>query len=109
MMLHAGNSSMTILSYINIVLAGIMIGIYYIHQKNLWLPMGLHFGWNFSLGAIYGSAVSGNNIPSIFSIDILGNDLLTGGIFGFEASVLTPFFIVFATIFIHFKYRVITK
>ncbi len=58
--------------------------------RRLWLPIGIHFAWNFTQQGIFSSAVSGNAamqglLRPLFS----GPDWLTGGIFGVEASVVT--------------------
>jgi uncharacterized protein len=53
--------------------------------------MGFHTAWNFLQGAVFGVAVSGNGVPtnSLFRPFIQGNQWLTGGAFGIEASVIS--------------------
>ena len=54
----------------------------------LWLPIGIHWAWNYVQGNVLGFAVSGSQVnDKIFSSIIVGPDWLTGGIFGAEASV----------------------
>lgn len=69
--------------------AGIMLGLAYSYRKSLWVPIGIHLAWNFSQGQIFGYAVSGMDIPSpIIQPEITGHELITGGAFGAEASII---------------------
>ncbi len=86
--MHLLNPNFRILGFINIVLAGILFGVYYIHRKNLWFPIGLHFTWNFFQGFVYGFPVSGERTTSIVQNTVSGSTLLTGGKFGVEASLI---------------------
>jgi membrane protease YdiL (CAAX protease family) len=103
--MHLGNANVTILSFINILLAGILLGIYYIHKRNLWLPIALHFSWNFFQGPVYGFEVSGVDISGIIIQDLQGSDTLTGGPFGFEGSLFATLLMIVAILFLHYKYK----
>jgi CAAX protease family protein len=89
-LLHALNPGATILSTTAIALeAGVLLGAAYALTRNLWLPIGLHLGWNFTEGGIFGVAVSGGSAGTgIFSVSLSGPTLLTGGKFGPEASLV---------------------
>lgn len=88
-LIHLGNHGATLISGGAIALeAGFLLAISYAAVGNLWLPMGLHFGWNFAEGAIFGSVVSGNAFKGLLQTTLTGPDLLTGGKFGPEASVV---------------------
>ena len=103
--IHADNSGVTLLGLVNIFLAAVLLGGYYIYTNNIWFPIALHFSWNFALGSIFGSPVSGNSVPSILEIDILGsNEFMTGGEFGFEGSILTTILFIIAIILIQLKF-----
>jgi len=102
---HGFNPNVSWLGLLNIVLAGLMLGVYYVHRGNLWFPIGLHFTWNLFQGAVLGSSVSGLATPSILTFEPIGNELWTGGNFGFEASLVTTVVTVLATAAIHIKYR----
>ena len=86
---HLANSNSTLFSAIAITIeAGLLLGAAYIYSKNLWLPIFIHFAWNFSEGGIYGAIISGNGLnKSWISCKIEGHDLLTGGAFGPENSL----------------------
>ncbi|MEU9187346.1 CPBP family intramembrane glutamic endopeptidase [Streptomyces sp. NPDC048484] len=69
--------------------AGLMLGAAYAATRNLWLPIGLHLGWNFAGRGIYGAGISGDDttpvglVQGVFS----GPEAITGGDFGPEASI----------------------
>lgn len=102
---HLSNPNVSLIGLINIVLAGLFLGVYYMHRQNLWLPISLHFAWNFMQGPILGSPVSGINIPSWLTLEFSGSDVITGGAFGFEASIITSFVMIAGTVGIHLVYR----
>ena len=102
---HGTNPNVSTIGLANIVLAGLLLGIYYVHKQNLWFPIGLHFTWNLFQGYVLGSPVSGVGVDSIVRIEFAGNELLTGGDFGFEASLVTTLVTIAAILVIHFKYR----
>lgn len=102
---HGLNPNITFIGLANIVIAGLLLGVYYIHCGNLWFPIGLHIGWNYFQGAVWGSPVSGITLPSIIQLEFVGPELWTGGSFGFEASLLATIVTSIATVMIHFRYR----
>ncbi|MBN2424457.1 MAG: CPBP family intramembrane metalloprotease [Calditrichaceae bacterium] len=105
MAIHLGNPNLSILALVNLFLAGIVLGIYYIHKQNLWLPIGMHLTWNYFQGPVFGYEVSGTTEQSIIVQNLQGNELLTGGDFGLEGSLLATAGIIIITIFLHFKYK----
>lgn len=87
--IHAGNPNASTLSSVAIALeAGILLGLAYTAARNLWLPIGLHFGWNFTEGGIFGAAVSGKEVHGALNVTVEGPVLMTGGAFGPEASLV---------------------
>jgi hypothetical protein len=56
----------------------------------MWLPIGIHFGFNFAESGIFGATLSGvQSHGGIWPVSIHGPQLLSGGAFGPEASVVT--------------------
>ncbi len=102
--LHLFNDHVTLLSFINICLAGIFLGISYIHNRSLWFPIGLHFTWNFFQGPVFGYEVSGHKNVSIIQQTLHGNDTFTGGLFGFEGSIIAIPIMLVAICLIHWYY-----
>lgn len=86
--------------------AGFILGISYTFTKNLWFPTFFHFGWNFFQGLL-GFEISGINVDSwkIISHENTGNvpDIVSGGVFGIEGSVITLTCTIICTYLI-FKY-----
>ena len=88
-LVHAANVGATPVSTAAIALeAGALLGIAYSASRSLWLPIGLHFGWNFTEGGIFGTAVSGGQSRGLLDSVLSGPNLMTGGSFGPEASLI---------------------
>jgi membrane protease YdiL (CAAX protease family) len=89
-----------------ILLAGVFLAYGYVSTKQLWLPIGLHIGWNFFEGVGFGFPVSGLDIYHLTRITVSGPELWTGGAFGPEAGlVLLPGLLLGAAfIFIYTRY-----
>ena len=86
---HLFNPGATLWSAFAIAIeAGGMLAAAYAATRNLWVPIGLHFGWNFAEGAIFGTQISGKDAPEgLLHGALSGPNLLSGGEFGPEASV----------------------
>lgn len=101
--IHLANSNFNILSGIAIALElGLLTGISFTLTKRLWLPMALHIGWNFSF-VFWGTTVSGaTEFPNFIESVLEGPELITGGNFGPENSIITILLslILFATLYI---------
>ncbi|WP_286234957.1 CPBP family intramembrane glutamic endopeptidase [Thalassotalea sediminis] len=88
MLLHSGNSDISLISFMNLLLVGIFLGLYYAYFKDLWFPIGFHFTWNFTQGAMLGFPVSGLPVEGLLVQELTGSSVLTGGSFGLEGSYL---------------------
>jgi len=103
-LIHLGNPNITWFSFFNIVLAGVFLGLSYIYTKNLWFPIALHLSWNL-FQTLIGFKVSGQESYSIIEFSIKENNLLNGGEFGFEGSILSVGFILVSIGFIYKHYK----
>src|SRR5207245_1439230 len=84
---HIRNPHSTLLGAANTSLVGVFFSIAYLRTRALWMPFGIHFAWNFSLGTLYGLPVSGiTSFAAIVHGTALGPSWLTGGDYGIEAS-----------------------
>ena len=68
--------------------AGVLLGGAYMLTRSLWMPIGLHAAWNFTQGFIYDVPVSGMEQNGLVEAKLSGPELLSGGHFGLEASVI---------------------
>jgi membrane protease YdiL (CAAX protease family) len=88
-LVHGANHGATIVSTLCIAFeAGLLLAAAYMVTRSLWLPIGLHFGWNFTEGGLFGAAVSGGKAEGIVKTVITGPPLISGGEFGPEASLI---------------------
>jgi uncharacterized protein len=92
-----------VLAFVNTALAGVWLAVAYLKTRSLWLPLGVHWAWNWALGALFGLPVSG--ITKVAPDPILiGSDLgpawLTGAAYGIEGGVACTIALVISTIFI---------
>lgn len=86
---HIGNDNASLFSSVAIAIeAGVMLGGAYMLTRSLWLPIGLHFGWNMTQGLIWDVPVSGNDVDGMVDARLVGDPLISGGAFGLEASVI---------------------
>lgn len=91
---HAGNQNVTALALLNTVAWGILLGFAYLRTRTLWLPIGLHFGWNLAL-VFLGINLSG------FTMSVTGyqlrwraGDLWSGGNYGLEGGLCTTIVVI---------------
>jgi uncharacterized protein len=87
-LLHLLNPHASWTSVLGITLAGFFLCFAYLRTRQLWLPMGLHLGWNFFQGPVFGFPVSGTNTFVLINQTTSGPILLTGGLFGPEAGFI---------------------
>jgi membrane protease YdiL (CAAX protease family) len=87
--LHLMNPNVTALSFLNLILAGVLLAQLYLLTKNIWLATLFHLGWNFFQGPVLGFAVSGLPMQSVFSQTVKGgHNFINGGAFGLEGSII---------------------
>jgi membrane protease YdiL (CAAX protease family) len=87
---HAANHGATVSSSLAIALeAGVLLGAAYAATGHLWVPIGLHVGWNFTEGSLFGMTLSGNAMATgLIRGSLNGPPILTGGEFGPEGSIV---------------------
>ena len=60
--------------------AGLMLPAAYVFSRNLWLPVFIHFGWDFAEPGIFGGINPSSSLTQgLLTSKISGNSLLTGG------------------------------
>ncbi|MEU8708122.1 CPBP family intramembrane glutamic endopeptidase [Streptomyces sp. NPDC048565] len=90
--LHLVNDGATVWGALAIgIEGGLLTAAAYAATRSLWMPIGIHWGWNFASGGIFGTAVSGDDttpvglVRGVFS----GPSAITGGDFGPEAGIFS--------------------
>lgn len=86
--LHLANPNATWTSAVGIFLAGLFLAYGYVRTGRLWLSIGLHIGWNFSEGVLFGFPVSGWNSFRLMNYSGSGPTLWTGSTFGPEGGLI---------------------
>ena len=105
--IHLFNPNLNVVGLVNVFLAGVTFSLIYYYTGNLWIVGAMHTLWNFILGFIVGSQVSGiitfNSI--FFSIPVENKDLISGGKFGFEASIIETILELTISLFVIYLIR----
>ncbi len=86
---HAMNPNASLLGVLTICVGGLLFASAYLVTRSLWLPIGLHIGWNLVETQVLGFAGSGHVQPSILHTTVQGPMILTGGAFGPEGGLVT--------------------
>lgn len=81
---------------------GLLLGAAYVATRSLWLPIGLHLGWNLAQAGIFGTAVSGSEDAFVGLLvgETVGLTVISGGTFGPEGSVVAVLFCAVVTVYL---------
>jgi hypothetical protein len=99
---HLSNPNMGLMPVTGLFLAGLFLAFAYSRTRQLWLPIGLHIGWNFFESTVLGFPVSGLNLFRLIEQSISGPDWLTGGAFGPEAGLVLLPALALGTILVYY-------
>lgn len=90
-------------SIVNTTMAGVWLAVAYLRTRSLWLPLGLHWSWNWTMGSILGLPVSGISrlapAPLLHAVNA-GPDWITGGAYGIEGGGACTVALLVSTVFI---------
>lgn len=103
---HMVNVNATLWGTLSIALTGgFLTSAAYVATRSLWLPIGIHFGWDFTHAGVFGAVLSGSATPpdSLLHITLTGPSVLTGGTFGPEASPLALLVCLVPTVFLLYR------
>lgn len=95
---HLTNPEVPATGLVNTFLGGLLLGITFVNTRKLWLPVSFHFFWNFMQGPVIGFPVSGIPFDSVLVLEPKGNPLISGGNYGFEASLVCSLLLLMAFI-----------
>jgi membrane protease YdiL (CAAX protease family) len=99
--LHLNNPNVSILGTVNTITAGILISLAYVKTRSLWMPYGIHVGWNLGLGFVFGFPLSGIDLASLWTTGIAGRETILGGGYGPEGGFLATFIFATAALIVH--------
>ena len=87
---------------INTSIAGLWFAVAYLRTRSLWLPLGLHWSWNWALGWFFGLPVSGLDLAShpLLKASDTGPLWLTGGSYGIEGGIAATIALLLCTLFV---------
>jgi membrane protease YdiL (CAAX protease family) len=104
---HLANSHHTWISTLNTMLVGIPLSIAYLRTRSLWMPVGIHFAWNYVQGFIFGLPVSGFRFPTtLLNAQVHGGNWLTGSAYGPEGGLLCTIVVLGAGTFLFLSPRI---
>lgn len=86
---HLPGGSAGALAIVVTVVAGFAFSAAFMLTRRLWMCIGIHFAWNYTLGSIFSIAVSGRPASGLMSGTLTGPDWVTGGTYGLEGSAIT--------------------
>jgi hypothetical protein len=102
-LVHLGNPNVVPgVTFANTALAGIWLAAAYLRTRSLWLPLGVHWMWNWALGAFFGLPISGIRLVShpLLEGQDFGPKWLTGGSYGIEGGVACTVALIIFTAFL---------
>jgi membrane protease YdiL (CAAX protease family) len=102
-LVHLRNPNVVpVVTFTNTALAGLWLAVAYLRTRSLWLPLGVHWGWNWALGWVFGLPISGVNLVShpLLRGNDLGPSWLTGGNYGIEGGAACTIALAVFTLFL---------
>jgi hypothetical protein len=87
-MVHVLNPNVQPLAMVSLFVAGLLLACAYLVSRSLWLPIGLHIGWNLAEMHLLGFAGSGAPEPALVRSVVTGPEVMTGGAFGPEGGLV---------------------
>jgi len=98
---HLNNPNASLLGVINTVVAGILLSLAYVRTRSLWMPYAIHLGWNGGLGFVFGFALSGLDLASLWTTGTAGSETILGGGYGPEGGLIGTFVFAAAAVIVN--------
>jgi len=102
-LVHLSNPNVVpVVTFLNTALAGVWLAAAYLRTRSLWLPLGIHWSWNWAMGWIFGIPISGIHLVSnpLLNANDAGPSWLTGGSYGLEGGVACTIALALSTVFL---------
>jgi membrane protease YdiL (CAAX protease family) len=109
-LLHYKNEGATVLSTLNTWIAGVFLCCAYLRTRSIWLPYGIHVGWNVGTAVVVGVPVSGIDTASILKTQVQAPAIISGGVYGPENSIIGTFVFLLGVVVIrHYRFSSISR
>jgi hypothetical protein len=108
-MVHVLNPNVQPLAMVILFVAGLMLACAYLVSRSLWLPIGLHIGWNLAEIHLLGFAGSGAPEPALMRSVVNGPEVMTGGAFGPEGGLAGLAAIAVGIVILLTAYRLVVR
>ncbi len=101
------DTQFAIIGVINLYLVSLVFSLLFMLRSNIYIVSGLHCVWNFIINGVMGLSASGgsSNPDALTSFSVNAENILTGGVYGLEASIVTTVVLAVATIILVKLYR----
>lgn len=104
--LHLSNAGVNPISVINLILVSFLLALFVLNDGSLWFACAWHTSWNWMLGNVFGLSVSGQGEKiTLVDLNTRGAEILSGGGFGPEGSIITTIVMIFAIIWYGIKLK----
>jgi len=104
--LHLGNSGVNPISVINLLLVALLLCLFVLDGSSLWFACAWHSSWNWIMGNVYGLSVSGSGEKvTLFDLNTTGDEIISGGGFGPEGSLVTTLVLLAGIIWFGIRVR----
>ena len=101
-LIHLSSAGATIFSTLAVALqAGVILAAVYTLTHRIWMALGLHMAWDFANDGVFGVGIagqSGESLKGLFQASLQGPELLNGGKFGIEGSLIALVIVLLAGI-----------
>ncbi len=108
-MVHVLNPNVQPLAMVSLFVAGLLLACAYLVSRSLWLPIGLHIGWNLAEMHLLGFAGSGAPEPALLRSVVDGPEVMTGGAFGPEGGLVGLAATVLGIIILLVGYQIVVR
>ena len=97
---HLSNPGIDLLSIANIIIFAVFFAVLFLRFDNIWVCGGAHTAWNFAQGCIFGFNVSGFSTPTLLKCSQVGHNIINGGAFGPESSLIATVVVIISLILV---------
>ncbi|WP_338766740.1 CPBP family intramembrane glutamic endopeptidase [Massilia sp. METH4] len=86
---HLPSEHISVLGMLATAAASAALSAGYLATRRLWVPVGMHFAWNYLFDAVFSIPVSGHAAHGWIQVTASGPEWLSGGAYGIEGSIVT--------------------